>query len=61
MARDLVNEPPNVLYPIEFARRASLLSKLGVDVDVLDVKAMKNSAWARCSAWGRAQHHGRTW
>ena len=40
MARELVNEPPNVLYPVEFARRASQLRKLGVDVDVLDVKAM---------------------
>ena len=40
MARELVNEPPNVLYPVEFARRASQLRKLGVDVQVLDVKAM---------------------
>jgi leucyl aminopeptidase len=40
MARDLVNEPPNVLFPIEFARRASTLRKLGVGIDVLDVKAM---------------------
>ncbi len=40
IARDLVNEPPNVLFPIEFARRASQLRKLGVDIDVLDVKAM---------------------
>ncbi|MBN8984692.1 MAG: leucyl aminopeptidase, partial [Rhizobiales bacterium] len=40
MARELVNEPPNVLFPIEFARRASLLRKLGVNVEVLDVKAM---------------------
>ena len=40
MARELVNEPPNVLYPEEFARRASQLKKLGVDVEVLDVKAM---------------------
>jgi leucyl aminopeptidase len=40
IARELVNEPPNVLFPIEFARRASQLKKLGVDVDVLDVKAM---------------------
>jgi leucyl aminopeptidase len=40
MARELVNEPPNVLYPVEFARRASQLKKLGVDIDVLDVKAM---------------------
>jgi leucyl aminopeptidase len=41
IARDLVNEPPNVLFPAEFARRASSLRKLGVDIDVLDVKAMK--------------------
>ena len=40
MARELVNEPPNVLYPIEFARRASQLKKLGVGIEVLDVKAM---------------------
>jgi leucyl aminopeptidase len=40
-ARDLVNEPPNVLFPVEFARRAAQLRKLGVVVDVLDVNAMK--------------------
>jgi leucyl aminopeptidase len=40
VARELVNEPPNVLYPVEFARRASRLRKLGVNVDVLDVRAM---------------------
>jgi leucyl aminopeptidase len=41
IARDLVNEPPNVLYPEEFARRASQLRKVGVEVEVLDVKAME--------------------
>ncbi len=40
-ARDLVNEPANVLYPEEFARRAAVLRKVGVAVDVLDVAAMK--------------------
>jgi len=40
VARDLVNEPPNVLFPAEFARRAAQLRKLGVRVEVLDVKAM---------------------
>ena len=40
MARELVNEPPNVLYPVEFARRAAQLRKLGVNVEILDVKAM---------------------
>jgi leucyl aminopeptidase len=41
MARDLVNEPANVLYPQEFARRATELKKVGVAVEVLDIKAMK--------------------
>jgi leucyl aminopeptidase len=41
LARDLVNEPANVLYPEEFARRARALSKAGIDIEVLDVAAMK--------------------
>jgi leucyl aminopeptidase len=41
LARNLVNEPPNVLFPVEFARRAAELKKLGVEVEVLDVKAME--------------------
>ncbi|MFZ5739849.1 MAG: leucyl aminopeptidase [Pseudomonadota bacterium] len=40
LARELVNEPPNVLYPEEFAKRAAQLKKLGVEVQILDVKAM---------------------
>lgn len=41
MARDLVNEPPNVLHPEEFAERAQGLKKLGVSVQVLDEKALR--------------------
>jgi leucyl aminopeptidase len=41
IARDLVNEPPNVLTPVEFARRAGQLEKLGVEIDILDEKALK--------------------
>ncbi|HML14377.1 MAG TPA: leucyl aminopeptidase [Xanthobacteraceae bacterium] len=41
LARDLINEPPNVLYPEEFARRAAALRKIGVAVEVLDERAMK--------------------
>jgi leucyl aminopeptidase len=40
LARTLVNEPANVLSPAEFARRASELMKLGVEVEILDEKAM---------------------
>jgi leucyl aminopeptidase len=42
LARDLVNEPPNVLSPAEFARRArTTLTKLGVKVEVLGEAQMK--------------------
>jgi len=41
IARDLVHEPANVLYPEEFARRCGSLKKLGVAVEVLDAPAMK--------------------
>jgi len=40
MARDLMTEPPNVLFPEEFARRARGLSELGVSVEVLGEKEM---------------------
>ena len=39
-ARDLVTEPPNVLYPAEFSRRARKLEELGLEVEVLDEKDM---------------------
>ncbi len=41
LARNLVNEPPNVLYPEEYARRVSELTKLGVEVEILDLAQMK--------------------
>jgi leucyl aminopeptidase len=40
LARDLVNEPANILYPEEFARRASALKKLRVGVEILDRVAL---------------------
>ncbi|MBN9553655.1 MAG: leucyl aminopeptidase [Alphaproteobacteria bacterium] len=44
-ARDLVNEPPNVLYPTEFARRVKALSKLGLKVEVLGEAEMKKQGF----------------
>ncbi|MEM9678418.1 MAG: leucyl aminopeptidase [Pseudomonadota bacterium] len=41
LARDLVNEPANVLNPVEFAKRAAKLEGLGCDVEILDEKAMR--------------------
>jgi leucyl aminopeptidase len=61
IARELVNEPPNVLYPEEFARRAAQLKKLGVDVEVLDVKAMtKLGMGALLGVAQGSVHPGRT-
>ncbi len=46
LARDLVNEPPNMLYPAEFARRAKAqLSKLGVKIDILREAEMKKQGF----------------
>ena len=41
LARDLVNEPANMLGPVEFAERAAELAKAGVDVEILDVPALE--------------------
>jgi leucyl aminopeptidase len=61
LARDLVNEPPNVLYPDEFAKRASALRKLGVSIDVLDRKAMsKLGMGALLGVAQGSAHEGRT-
>ncbi|MCR4269197.1 leucyl aminopeptidase [Nitratireductor sp. ZSWI3] len=41
LARDLVNEPANVLGPVEFAAKAKELEKLGAKVEILTEKEMK--------------------
>jgi leucyl aminopeptidase len=40
LARDLVNEPANVLGPVEFAAQAKALEALGVEVEILGEKEM---------------------
>ena len=41
LARELVNEPANVLGPVEFAAKAAELEKLGVTIETLTEKQMK--------------------
>jgi leucyl aminopeptidase len=41
LARDLVNEPANMLGPVEFADRIRKLEALGVEVEILAEKEMK--------------------
>ncbi len=43
-ARDLVNEPPNILTPVELARRASEMAQaLGLEVEVWDEQQIKEA------------------
>jgi leucyl aminopeptidase len=57
LARDLVNEPGNVLYPGEFARRALALKKLGVNVEVLDAAAMRKLGMGALLGVGQGSAH----
>jgi leucyl aminopeptidase len=57
LARDLVNEPPNILYPVEFARRAAALRKLGVGIEMLDVKAMRKLGMGALLGVGQGSQH----
>ena len=41
LARDLVNEPPNVIYPVAYAKRIKKLEALGVEVKILGEKEME--------------------
>jgi leucyl aminopeptidase len=53
LARDLVNEPANVLGPVELAEKATALEKLGVDVEILDVKDMEKLGMGSLLAVGQ--------
>ncbi|WP_372929820.1 leucyl aminopeptidase [Methyloceanibacter sp.] len=53
MARDLVNEPANVLGPAEFAQRAKELTKAGVKVEVLSEAALKRHGMLSLLAVGQ--------
>jgi leucyl aminopeptidase len=41
LARDLVSEPANILFPEEFARRVKKLSSLGLEIEILGEKEMR--------------------
>src|SRR5689334_12403246 len=57
LARDLINEPANVLFPAEFARRTGALKRLGVAVDVLDVPAMRRLGMNALLGVGQGSAH----
>src|SRR5262249_36721703 len=57
LARDWVNEPANVLYRVDFARRAGALKKLRVAVDVLDIRAMTKLGMNALLGVGQGSEH----
>jgi leucyl aminopeptidase len=57
LARDLVNEPANVLFPDEFARRLTSLSKLGVKVERLGVAQMQKLGMNALLGVGQGSGH----
>ena len=57
LARDLVNEPSNILTPPEFARRTKQLTKLGVKVEVLSEAQMKKLGMGSLLGVGLGSEH----
>ncbi|MDZ4375933.1 MAG: leucyl aminopeptidase [Phenylobacterium sp.] len=51
--RDLVSEPPNVLFPTEFARRVKALESLGLEVEILGEPEMKTLGMGSLLAVGQ--------
>ncbi len=56
LARTLVNEPPNVLDPQEFAARAGKLEKLGIEIEELDEKQLKKLGMRALLGVGQGSH-----
>jgi leucyl aminopeptidase len=53
LARDLVNEPANVLGPAEFAAKAKALTKAGVQVEVMSEATLKRHGMGALLAVGQ--------
>ncbi|NBX67186.1 MAG: leucyl aminopeptidase [Proteobacteria bacterium] len=57
-ARDLGNEPPNVLYPESYARRVlAKLKPLGVKVTILGDEVLEKKGFGAMMAVGKASEH----
>jgi leucyl aminopeptidase len=55
--RDLVSEPPNIIYPETLAREAKSLEKLRVKVEILDEKEMKKLGMGALVGVGQGSAH----
>src|SRR3989338_70602 len=57
LARDLVSEPANILYPETLAGRAKELSRLGIKVEVLGENSMKRLGMGALLGVGQGSAH----
>jgi len=57
VTRDLVSEPANILYPGEFASRAKRLADLGVKIEVLGEKKLKELGMGALLGVGQGSVH----
>jgi leucyl aminopeptidase len=57
LARNLVNEPPNVLYPESFAKRTKALKDVGVEVEILGEKELKKIGMRALLGVGLGSHN----
>ncbi|MCK5297155.1 MAG: leucyl aminopeptidase [Alphaproteobacteria bacterium] len=57
LSRDLVSEPPNVIYPTSFAAEAEKLVELGVEVEILDKNKMNKLGMNMLLAVGQGSMH----
>jgi leucyl aminopeptidase len=57
LARDLVNEPPNVLFPAAFAKRVKALAAAGLKVEVLGEARMKQLGMGALLGVGQGSEH----
>jgi leucyl aminopeptidase len=57
ITRDLVTEPPNVLFPAEFADRIEELKRLGLKIEVFDKKDLEKLGFGSLLSvsWGSAR------
>ena len=60
-ARDLVNEPPNVIYPKAYASEIKKLEKYGLKIEVLGEKKMKSLGMNSLLCVGRDQRENHRW
>lgn len=56
-ARDLISEPPNVIYPASFADRCKRLSAVGVKVEVFDEKQLAKLGMGALLGVGQGSAH----